>query len=85
VIRQDTVTAHPDETLLVVVNRMALSGQTQLPVVDPKDSNKLVGMVSLRDLLHARVRNLEEERNRERILRLRRLFRPGFLRAEHPS
>ena len=32
---------------------------------------KLVGMISLTDLLRARTRNLEEERHRERVLRLR--------------
>jgi len=29
-----------------------------------------VGIISLEDLLHARVRNLEEERRRERVLRI---------------
>jgi CBS domain-containing protein len=49
--------------------RMAETGVTRMPVLD--ESGKLHGMVSLRDLLRARVRNLEEERRRERILRLR--------------
>jgi hypothetical protein len=38
------------------------------------DPRKLVGMISLNDLLKARVRSLEEERLRERVLRLRLLF-----------
>jgi hypothetical protein len=39
------------------------------------DSGKLMGMISLDDLLLARVRNLNEERRRERPLQLRFPFR----------
>ena len=66
--------AFSDEPLRSVVNRMADSGFTRLPVLDPAGDGKLVGMVSLRDLLRARTRNLEEERARERVLRLRMPF-----------
>jgi hypothetical protein len=41
-----------------------------MPVLDPVD-HKLAGMVSLEDLLSGRVRVLDEERTRERVLRLR--------------
>ena len=67
----DVVVAFPDEPLRVVVYRMVESGFTRLPVVDRDDEKRLRGMVSLDDLLRARGRNLEEERTRERILRLR--------------
>jgi CBS domain-containing protein len=70
VVKRDPVVAYPDEPLLVVVNRMADSGLTRLPVIDNEKSRKLVGIISLEDLLHARVRNLEEERRRERVLRI---------------
>jgi chloride channel protein, CIC family len=63
--------AYRDEPLRVVVYRMAESGFTRLPVVDRDDEKRLQGMVSLDDLLRARGRNLEEERTRERIFRLR--------------
>jgi len=62
----ETVVAYPDEPLRAVVYRMAESGKTLLPVLDPADGHKFVGMISLNDLLHARVRALEEEQNRER-------------------
>jgi CIC family chloride channel protein len=68
---EHTIVAFPDEPLRVVVYRMADSGFTRLPVVDRDDEKRLHGMVSLEDLLRARGRNLEEERTRERILRLR--------------
>ena len=53
--------------------RMAETGLTRLPVVEA-ESGMLVGMVSLQDLLGARVRNLQEERDRERVLELRLPF-----------
>jgi chloride channel protein, CIC family len=72
VVRQPVV-AHPDEPLRVVVFRMAETGFTRLPVVE-RETGKLAGMVSLHDLLVARVRNLNEERHRERVLKLRLPF-----------
>jgi len=53
--------------------RMAETGLTRLPVVE-EDSGRLAGMVSLHDLLGARVRNLQEERDRERVLEMRLPF-----------
>jgi chloride channel protein, CIC family len=63
------VVAYPDESLRMVVIRMAESGYTRMPVVDRE--SQLVGMISLRDLLEARVRLVHEERQRERVLKLR--------------
>ena len=68
------VVASPDEPLRVVVYRMAETGLTRMPVVE-EESGKLVGMISLEDLLLARVRNLHEERRRERLLEIRFPFR----------
>ncbi|MFL6353227.1 MAG: chloride channel protein [Bryobacteraceae bacterium] len=67
----EPVVAFGDEPLRVVVYRMVESGFTRLPVVDSDGEKRLVGMISLDDLLGARSRNLEEERSRERVLRLR--------------
>ncbi len=67
----DPVVAHPDEPLRVVVYRMAESGLTRFPVVERGDERKLLGVIGLRDLLSARTRNLSEERDRERVLRIR--------------
>jgi chloride channel protein, CIC family len=72
VLRQPVV-AYPEEPLRAVVFRMAETGLTRLPVVDPHNG-RLAGMVSLRNLLRARVRHLHEERERERVLRLRLPF-----------
>jgi CBS-domain-containing membrane protein len=79
VIEAHPVVAYPDEPLRVVVYRMAETGLTRLPVVARDDPSKLLGMLSLQDLLQARVRNLDAERRRERLLP-RRLVLPRRLR-----
>ena len=80
-VRGEPMVAFADETLRVVVNRMASSGFTRMPVLDRH--GKLAGMVSLQDLLNARARNLSEERDRERVIRIRLPF--GFRASEKRS
>jgi chloride channel protein, CIC family len=80
-VRRDTVSAFADEPLRMVVYRMAEKGFTRLPVVD-RESGKFLGLVSLDDLLKARSRHLEEERRRERSLRLRFLLPGGRVSRE---
>jgi CBS domain-containing protein len=73
-IKPNPVVAHPDEPLRIVVYRMAETGFTRLPVVSRHAPGRLVGIISLSDLLQARVHHLEEERRRERVLRIRLRF-----------
>lgn len=65
------VVAFPNEPLRNVVNRMAEVNLRCLPVVEEDDHHRIIGIISLEHLLRARVRNLQEERARERILRIR--------------
>jgi CBS domain-containing protein len=74
------ITAYPEESLRVVVYRMAETGRTSFPVIADAVSRKLAGIVSLEDLLQARVRHLEEEQRRETVLRVRL----PFTTEEHP-
>ena len=74
IINFNPIVAYDDEPLRIVVYRMADSGFTCFPVIDRQDRQKLLGMVSLNDLLKARTRNLAEERQRERVLKLRYLL-----------
>jgi chloride channel protein, CIC family len=79
-MKTEPVVAYPDEPLRVIVHRMADSGLTRFPVVERGPKRKLLGMIALDDLLKARVRNLDAERRRERVLRVRFPFvlgRPG--------
>jgi H+/Cl- antiporter ClcA len=73
-IHSKPIVAYPDEPLRAVVYRMAESGYTRFLVVERDNPRKLLGLISLNDLLKARVRNLEEERQRERVLHVRMLF-----------
>jgi chloride channel protein, CIC family len=68
--QRDPVVAYPDEPLRVVAHRMSDTGLTRFPVVNNDRERKLTGMVALSDLLRARTRSLEEERHRERVLRI---------------
>ena len=69
-IVREPVVARTDEPLRLVVMRMAETGFTRLPVLDA-ETGKLAGVISLRDMLLARVRNLNEERQRERVFQMR--------------
>jgi H+/Cl- antiporter ClcA/CBS domain-containing protein len=69
-IRPSVVEAYPDDSLRVVVYRMAEKGCTRMPVLD-RTTRKFLGLVALSDLLKARTRHLEEERRRERTLTLK--------------
>jgi len=75
-IERNACVAYVDEPLAQVAFRMAETGFTRLPVLDRSEGSRVVGMVSLSDLMKARSRTLEEERVREQVIRLRWL-RPG--------
>jgi chloride channel protein, CIC family len=77
----EPLVAFEDEPLRIIVHRMAESGLTRLPVLDSPANRRLVGMISLNDLLQARSQNLEEERTRERVLRIRIPFGQQEMRS----
>lgn len=97
VARHDPVVAYPDEPLRAVAERMAETGLTRLPVVEPFEEPdghagraRLVSVISLNALLHARARQVFEETERERPLRIRTLVpasirRPRLPRPTEPS
>ena len=65
---------HADQTLREVANAFAVHGTTCAPVVDAAEPGRLLGMVDLSQLLHARRQDQYEEHHRQRHLphRLRR-------------
>jgi H+/Cl- antiporter ClcA/CBS domain-containing protein len=83
--REEPVVAYAGETLRLVVQRMAETGFTRLPVVAGIDDPTLAGMVSLNDLLQARTKAVQEEVRRERVLRLRLPFLSPETAAERQS
>jgi CBS domain-containing protein len=62
------LTASPHDSLRMIANRMAEYRLTRLPVVDSSDPRRLLGLVSLRDLLRARAQNMKDEVHLERTL-----------------
>ena len=71
VVPPNVPTVLPDEPLRVVVHKMAGSEQVEFPVIDRSDTRRLVGTISLADLLKARALNLEAEHTRETTMSVR--------------
>jgi H+/Cl- antiporter ClcA len=70
---QDLVRTHPvvvdeRESCRVAAERMATAGVGRLPVVAQDDPSHVVGIVTRSDLLKPRLRHLDEEHRRERVL-----------------
>ena len=70
---QDLVRTHPvvvdaRESCRVAAERMATAGVGRLPVDSPDDPARVVGIVTRSDLLKPRLRHLDEEHRRERVL-----------------
>ena len=74
--RAEPVLAYPAETLRMLAARMAETGLTAFPVVERAHPGQLLGIVGLRDMLRARERQMADERDRQRYLRIR-FFRGG--------
>jgi chloride channel protein, CIC family len=72
-----------DHTLREVANILARHNVTRAPVVHRDQPHRLVGLITLDQLLHARRRDLHEEHHRERILLTGRRIAP--LPAKVPS
>ena len=65
-------TAYPDETLRDVAYRMAERGVTRMPVIARGPGRELVGIITLPAMLAGRLRDLQEERDSERVLQIAR-------------
>src|SRR5262249_33007235 len=71
--------AYPDETLRAAAYRMAATGPTRLPVIE-RGTRRVVGLLTLSQLLQGRLRDLQEARDAEQVLRIR-LVVPTILPA----
>ncbi|HET7396300.1 MAG TPA: chloride channel protein [Gammaproteobacteria bacterium] len=83
IMERKMVVGYPDMTLREAVNLMAASGISSLPVVDRKESGKVLSVVAMDQILEARLRDVDEERKAERVLKLPAIFVLGtgwFLR-----
>jgi H+/Cl- antiporter ClcA/CBS domain-containing protein len=80
VMERRVVVAYADEVLRTVASRMAELQLGAMPVVDRDDPRAVLGVVTEFELLAGRRRQLEEERRRERPLRLT----PAIARTTRP-
>lgn len=53
IVNEDIIVAHPDDTLLDVLEKFGMKEIEELPVVDRKDRKKFLGMVRERDVISA--------------------------------
>jgi CBS domain-containing protein len=74
---KDVITSFPEESLRTIADRMAANQVGVLPVVDSVEKAKLCGFITQFELLSARDRILQEERKRERILRMWPVYKYG--------
>jgi H+/Cl- antiporter ClcA/CBS domain-containing protein len=81
ILKTRPTVAYPDESLRMIVYRMAETGLTRFPVVSRGD-RRLIGMIGLTDLLKARALNLDAEQRRERVLGARIAFPFGEQRRK---
>jgi chloride channel protein, CIC family len=72
VMSEHLATAYPDETLRDVAYRMAEHGVTRMPVIARGPGRQIVGIVTLPAMLAGRLRDLQEERDSERVLQIAR-------------
>ncbi len=70
------LTTFPDETLRQLARRFASGHQTTAAVVSRADPTRIVGLITVEDLLQGHLRDLLYERKRERVLQPRRLAVP---------
>jgi H+/Cl- antiporter ClcA/CBS domain-containing protein len=75
IMTADPIVTHADQPLRHVAEVMAVNDVTTLPVVDRTDGRRVVGIITLPQLLHARRRDQQEARDRERVLRIRLVTR----------
>jgi chloride channel protein, CIC family len=71
VMREPVAVTHGDQTMRYVAELMSEFEVNRVPVVDRDDPSKVIGIVSLTQLLAARQRDQQEARERERVLRVR--------------
>src|SRR6185312_13722984 len=76
-MHKDIITTFPEESLRSIADRMATHHVGVLPVVDRQQKGKLRGLITQFELLEARDRILQEERKRERILKMWSIYRYG--------
>jgi H+/Cl- antiporter ClcA/predicted transcriptional regulator len=74
---KNVITTYPEESLRAIADRMAANHVGVLPVIDRHEKGKLRGLITQFELLTARDRILQEERKRERVLKMWPVYKFG--------
>jgi H+/Cl- antiporter ClcA len=69
-LHAEPITVFPWESCRTAAERMAQTGVGRLPVVDPEEPGRVVGIITRSDLLKPRARVVEEEETRQRFIHL---------------
>ncbi len=77
IMARHIIVAYPDMTLREVANLMAASEISSLPIVDRKTPTQVLSVVAMDHILEDRLRDLNEERKAERVLRFPDIFSLG--------
>jgi H+/Cl- antiporter ClcA/CBS domain-containing protein len=70
VMTEEPVVAYGDHTLREVANLFAEHGVARAPVVDRDDPGRLLGLITVTQLLRGRLHDLREERVPERVIKI---------------
>jgi H+/Cl- antiporter ClcA/predicted transcriptional regulator len=78
-MKKNVITTFPEESLRIIADRMSENNVGVLPVVETAENRKLCGLITQFELLAARDRILQEERKRERVLKIWSVSKYGNL------
>jgi len=67
---RNIVVGYPDMTLREIANLMAASEISSLPIVDRKKPTQVLSVIAMDHILEARLRDVNEERKAERVLKI---------------
>jgi CBS domain-containing protein len=76
---KDMITTFPEESLRAIADKMAANHVGVLPVIDSMKKGKLRGFITQFELLTARDHILQEERKKERVLKMWPVYSFGHL------
>ncbi|MDI3258816.1 MAG: chloride channel protein [Sinobacteraceae bacterium] len=77
IMLREPVVCYPDMTLREAANLLAERRVTRVVVVERQTPRKVIGLLTVVQLLEGRLRDLEEERVQERVLDVRRILSLG--------
>ncbi|MGH9918509.1 MAG: CBS domain-containing protein, partial [Nitrososphaerales archaeon] len=82
---QSAQVGFPDEPLRVAADRLNQTVYAALPIVSLEEPSRVIGLITREDLFIARAMWLDEDRRRERLLRVQTYLNPLGMRRKPPT